>query len=455
MPPNGQLELVFLRDASVYDGRFANNSWLQECPDPLTKLTWDNAAIMSPATARSLNVSDESVVKLQVGQASLEVAVYKMPGWADGVIGLALGYGRTAAGSVGGLSEQAVAPVGVNAYSLRSSQAMFVAAALNVERTSARYPLSVTQDHHAIDAVGLRERARRVPILVREGSLAEYVAQPNFAQHLGHPPESPESLWQELPYEGHRWGMSIDLSKCIGCNACVVACQAENNVPVVGKAQVKRGREMHWIRVDRYFQGNAEQPAEIEVALQPVACHHCELAPCEQVCPVAATVHSSEGLNDMVYNRCIGTRYCGNNCPYKVRRFNYFNYHKDLKDPSREITKMVYNPDVTVRSRGVMEKCTYCVQRIQATKIQTKNAGEAITDGTIQTACQQACPAQAIVFGDLADPKSQVGQYRQDSRSYAMLAELNIEPRTTYMAKIRNPHPDLVTSAPAPESGHA
>ena len=306
------------------------------------------------------------------------------------------------------------------------------------------YPLSVTQDHHAIDAVGLQERARRVPILMREAALDEYLAHPDFAQHMGHEPESLESMWQELPYEGHRWGMSIDLSKCIGCNACVVACQAENNVPVVGKAQVKRGREMHWIRVDRYFQGDAEKPEEIEVAMQPVACHHCELAPCEQVCPVAATVHSSEGLNDMVYNRCIGTRYCGNNCPYKVRRFNYFNYHKDLKDPSREITKMVYNPDVTVRSRGVMEKCTYCVQRIQAAKIDARNAGKAIADGTIQHGLPAGLPDPGdCVWRPGRRSSRRSPQCRQDARSYGMLAELNIKPRTTYMAKIRNPHPDL------------
>ena len=403
LPANGTIELIFLRDASLLDGRFANNSWLQECPDPLTKLTWDNAAIMSPATAKALGTMDEMVVQLQAGDQSLDISTHVMPGWADGVIGVALGYGRKAAGSVGGLADEGAASVGVDVYPLRTSQSPFVNAAVTAKSTSRRYPLSTTQDHHAIDVVGLKERARRVPILVREGSLTEYLAHDDFAQHIGHVPESLESMWQELPFTDHRWGMSIDLSKCIGCNACVVACQAENNVPVVGKAQIKRGREMHWIRVDRYFQGEVDDPQSIKVSMQPVACHHCELAPCEQVCPVAATVHSSEGLNDMVYNRCIGTRYCGNNCPYKVRRFNYFNYHKDLNDPSRETAKMVYNPEVTVRARGVMEKCTYCVQRIQAVKIQTKNAREPIADGSIQTACQQACPAQAIVFGDLAD----------------------------------------------------
>lgn len=451
MPANGQLELVFLQDASVYDGRFANSSWLQECPDPLTKVTWDNAAIMSPATAKSLGLSHESRARLQAGERSIEAPVYVMPGWADGVVGIALGYGRVAAGSVGGLAELDVAPVGVNVYALRCTTSMYTVPALTVERLPGRYPLSVTQDHHAIDVVGLKERARRVPLLVREAPLSEYLAQPDFVRHIGDDPESPKSLWDEWQYPGHRWGMSIDLSKCIGCNACVVACQAENNVPVVGKAQVAHGREMHWIRIDRYFQGNADNPDEIEVAMQPLTCHHCELAPCEQVCPVAATVHSREGLNDMVYNRCIGTRYCANNCPYKVRRFNYFNYHKDLNDPTREVTKMVFNPDVTVRVRGVMEKCTYCVQRIQAVKIETRNAGEAVPDGAVRPACQQVCPAQAIVFGDLADPKSQVSQCRQDARSYGLLAELNTKPRTTYMAKIRNPHPDLQAVLPTAE----
>ncbi len=442
LPKNGALELVFCRDASVYDGRFANNGWLQECPDPLTKLTWDNAALVGSATAKMLGVSSQTLATLKLGGMLLKVPVYVMPGQAEGSIALALGYGRTAAGLVGGLSDAEVPAVGVNSYLLRGSQAMYVATGLTVEATGESHRLAVTQDHFAIDKVGVHERARRVPILVREAPLDEYLKHPDFAQHVEHVPAL-ESMWSEHVYEGHRWGMSIDLTKCIGCNACVVACQAENNIPVVGKDQVLRGREMHWIRVDRYFKGDAERPENVEVAMQPLACHHCELAPCEQVCPVAATVHSSEGLNDMVYNRCIGTRYCGNNCPYKVRRFNYLNFHEELKDANREISKMVFNPDVTVRVRGVMEKCTYCVQRIQAVKIDARNHGRPIDDGQVVTACQQACPAQAIVFGDLADSQSQVARSQQDSRSYALLAELNIKPRTTYLAKVRNPHPDL------------
>ncbi len=449
-PENGQLELVFCRDASVYDGRFGNNGWLQECPDPLTKLTWDNAALIGPATAKMLKVASQTMATLKLSGHELTVPVYVMPGQAEGSVAIALGYGRTAAGLVGGLEDENIPAVGVNVYPLRTSKAMYIADGLTVEPRGEKYRLAVTQDHFAIDTVGMQERARRIPVLVREASLEQYKEHPDFAQHMAHVPHL-ESMWKEHEYDGHRWGMSIDLSKCIGCNACVVACQAENNVPVVGKEQVLRGREMHWIRVDRYFKGESEAAENVEVVMQPVACHHCELAPCEQVCPVAATVHSSEGLNDMVYNRCIGTRYCANNCPYKVRRFNYFNYHKELEDANREISKMMYNPEVTVRSRGVMEKCTYCVQRIQAVKIEAKNAGAPIRDGEIVTACQQACPTQAIVFGDLADKDAQVAGCQQDTRSYAMLAELNIKPRTAYLAKIRNPHPDLVSDSGEPE----
>jgi molybdopterin-containing oxidoreductase family iron-sulfur binding subunit len=447
-PANGDFELVFGRDASVWDGRFANLSWLQECPDPMTKLTWGNAAILSPATAEALGCQDGTLLTVQAGDRQVEIPAYVMPGQADGSIAVSLGYGREAAGVVGGSRDEQVDPVGVNVYPLRTSSSMHLVAKVSVTPGIATYPLASTQDHHAIDTVGYQRREQQVGQLVREAPLEHYREHPDFAQHMGHHPPL-ESLWQELSYDGHRWGMSIDLNKCIGCHACVVACQAENNVPVVGKEQVLRGREMHWIRVDRYFQGQAEDPNQVQVAMQPMACQQCELAPCEAVCPVAATVHSHEGLNDMVYNRCIGTRYCANNCPYKVRRFNYFNYHRDLEDANREIGKMLFNPEVTVRSRGVMEKCTYCVQRIQAVKIDKKNQRQPIPDGAIQTACQQACPSQAIVFGDLADSNAQVSRLVHDDRAYAILAELNVKPRTTYMAKIRNPHPDLATAAAA------
>jgi molybdopterin-containing oxidoreductase family iron-sulfur binding subunit len=362
-----------------------------------------------------------------------------MAGQAPGSIGIALGYGRTAAGTVGGNLAEDIEPVGVNANQIRTAQGMLLASGAQVAATGRPHKLATTQDHHAIDTVGMQEVERRVGELVRETTLDHYREHPDFAQHLVHHPPL-ESLWQEPSSDGYAWGMSIDLNKCTGCNACMVACQAENNVPVVGKDQVARGREMHWIRVDRYFRGAEDDP---QVVHQPLACHHCELAPCEQVCPVAATVHSHEGLNDMAYNRCIGTRYCANNCPYKVRRFNYFNFTKGLKAPDRQLVQLVVNPEVTVRSRGVMEKCTYCVQRIQNAKIEAKNNQRPLRDGEIMTACQQACPAQAIEFGDLNNPQTRVARAHQDPRAYALLGELNVKPRTKYLARIRNPHPAL------------
>jgi molybdopterin-containing oxidoreductase family iron-sulfur binding subunit len=360
--------------------------------------------------------------------------VWIVPGQADGIVAVWLGYGRTVAGRVG-------TGVGVDAYRLRTADGPHLAGRASVERIGGRHAIAQTQDHGTM--------AGR-PI-VREATLDHFREEPHFAKEaVEHPPLA--SPWQEPSYDaGHQWGMSIDLNTCVGCNACVVACQSENNVPVVGPEQVRNGREMHWLRVDRYFSGpgselvdglgggNERRLEDPQVVFQPVPCMHCENAPCEQVCPVAATVHDSEGLNTMVYNRCIGTRYCSNNCPYKVRRFNFFNFTKDTP----EIAKMVNNPDVTVRSRGVMEKCTYCIQRINAAKIDAKLAGRTVADGDVVTACQQACPAGAIVFGDLRDPESRVSQLKAQDRDYVLLAELNNKPRTTYLAKLRNPHPAL------------
>jgi MoCo/4Fe-4S cofactor protein with predicted Tat translocation signal len=435
----GDIEVVFCPDAAVYDGRFANNGWLQETPRFLSKLTWDNAALLSPATAERLGVQHGELIRLTAGDQSLEIAAFVLPGQAEGSIGVALGYGRTAAGMVGGSEAAGIAPVGVNANRLRTSDGMFFRTGVSVTGTGQTYPLATTQDHHAIDRVGMEETGRRTGLLIREADLEYFQAHPDFAQHMVHHPPL-KSLWTEFSFDGYAWGMSIDLNKCIGCNACMLACQSENNVPVVGKEQVSRNREMHWIRVDRYFSGDLDDPQAVH---QPVACHHCELAPCEQVCPVAATVHSDEGLNDMVYNRCIGTRYCGNNCPFKVRRFNYFDYTKPVTTPGRELVQLSLNPEVTVRSRGVMEKCTYCVQRIQNGKIDARAQRRPLQDGEILTACQQACPTQAIEFGDVNQPASLVAQAHANPRAYALLAELNIKPRTYYLARIRNPHPAL------------
>jgi molybdopterin-containing oxidoreductase family iron-sulfur binding subunit len=471
-----EMELAFAFDAKVGDGRFANLGWLQEVPDVATKVTWDNALLMSPATARSLGFKQGDMAKVTVGAASMEAAVWALPGHADNCATIALGYGRGEAG--GRIANGA----GFNAYPLRTTTALGGSKA-SISKTGSTYAFAHTQDHGAADALianvptdGIQAR---LPSLVRESSLANYKAHPDFARHVGHVAHR-LSLWEESNLDGakYRWAMTIDLSTCTGCSACVVACQAENNVPIVGKAMVARGREMHWIRIDRYFRGKSvDNPSGF--AVQPLACMHCENAPCEQVCPVAATVHDEQGINVMVYNRCIGTRYCSNNCPYKVRRFNFFDYQKRTPDREEGFLKvgldyykdipnsdypidekpdawsrMQHNPDVTVRSRGVMEKCSFCMQRIQEAKIRAKNAWAkaggvdsgretwSVEDGAVITACQQACPTQAIVFGDLNDPKSRVSQMVKSQLSYELLEELNTKPRVKYLARVKNPGVD-------------
>lgn len=421
----GEIEITFRPSYCVFDGRFANNGWLQVNPDPMTKLTWDNAALISPKLAESKKIRSGDVVGVSAGGDSVKIPAFVLPGQPENTITLVLGYGRKRAGRVG-------SGVGVDVYPLRKSGSLHFASGADVRKTGKRKKLAATQDHHAIDVekLGSREKERRLGELTREATLGEYKEHPDFAKHKVHHPPL-ESLWREHEYDGHKWAMSIDLNSCIGCGACQIACQAENNIPVVSKDEVARGREMQWIRVDRYFSGDIHSP---RVLHQPVTCHHCENAPCEQVCPVAATVHSSEGLNEMVYNRCVGTKYCANNCPYKVRRFNFFNNHKNMT----EVEKLGMNPDVTVRSRGVMEKCSFCVQRIQEVKINAKNEGRAIVDGEVVPACAQACPAKAITFGDLNDPSSRVKKAFDHNRSYGMLAELNVKPRLEYMAKVRN-----------------
>jgi MoCo/4Fe-4S cofactor protein with predicted Tat translocation signal len=418
--PAGGMEVTFVASASVYDGRFANNAWLQEAPDPISKLVWDNAALVSPSTAQQLNVANGDVVAIKLGRASIEIPVLIQPGHADQSVTLPLGYGRQKCGRVG-------KGVGTDVYPIRTTAGFGLAAGAAVTKTGKTHKLATTQEHFAMEGR---------PI-VREATLADFLKNPKFVEE-GEAKEQIESLYGERKYDtGYQWGMSIDLSSCIGCNACLVACVAENNIPVVGKDQVSRGREMHWIRMDRYYVGDVNDP---QLVTQPLPCQQCENAPCENVCPVAATIHSPEGLNDMAYNRCVGTRYCANNCPYKVRRFNFLNWHKG----EAEVQKMVYNPDVTVRMRGVMEKCNYCVQRIEETRITANADGRrAIRDGEIKTACQQTCPADAIVFGNINDPTSRVAKLKKQERDYALLGDLDVRPRTTYLAKLTNPNPEL------------
>jgi molybdopterin-containing oxidoreductase family iron-sulfur binding subunit len=413
------LEIVFQPDPTIWDGSFANNGWLQELPKPVTKLTWDTAVLVSPATARRLGIAGDEVVEVRYRDAALRAPVWVLPGQADESVAITFGYGRTRGGRVG-------RGVGVNAYALRTSDAPWFGGSVQIAGTGERYQLVSTQQHFAMDGRDL----------VRVGTIDEFNNHPRFATETSDEPGPADSLYPGYAYKGHAWGLTVDLNACVGCSACVVACQAENNVPVVGKAEVARGREMHWIRIDRYFEGDQDDPNFYH---EPVMCMHCENAPCELVCPVGATVHSDEGLNQMVYNRCVGTRYCSNNCPYKVRRFNFFQY-SDWDTPS---LKGLRNPDVTVRSRGVMEKCTYCVQRINGAKIQAEKENRPIRDGEIVTACQAVCPTQAIVFGDLNDAGSRVAALRADPRNYGLLTDLNTRPRTTYLARLRNPNPRL------------
>jgi MoCo/4Fe-4S cofactor protein with predicted Tat translocation signal len=415
-------EIVFRPDPHIFDGRFANNGWLQELPKPITTLTWDNAAIISPRTAERLNLQNEDLVDLEYRGRKVRAPIWLQPGHADDSVTVHLGFGRTSAGRVGN-------GVGFNAYALRTSDAPLFAAGVEIVKVGAKFPLAATQNHHAMEG-----RA-----IVIAGNIEEYRKNPAFAKEAAEEPPKELTIYPGFKYEGYAWGMAIDQTACVGCNACMIACQAENNIPVVGKEQVLMRRVMHWIRVDSYYQGGIDNP---ETYFQPLPCMHCENAPCELVCPVQATNHSSEGLNDMVYNRCVGTRYCSNNCPYKVRRFNFFLY-SDWSTPSLKLQR---NPDVSVRSRGVMEKCTYCVQRINEAKIDAEKDGRKVRDGEIQTACQQVCPTQAIVFGDINDPASRVARLKGEQLNYSLLAEVNTRPRTTYLAALRNPNPEIEAS---------
>lgn len=475
---SGDIEAVFLPDPTIYDGRYANNGWLQELPKPLTKLTWDNAVIMSPNTAKKLSVADEAMVSLTVGDRSVKAPVYIQPGHSDDVVTLHLGYGRTKGGKV-------MPGTGFDFAQLRTSTSPGFAP-VTIAKDSGSYSLASTQLHHSMEGRDI----------VREGTLAHYKENPSLHHEEGHAEEAGfYNLTEEWAKENPdlpQWGMTIDLTSCVGCNACAIACQAENNIPTVGKIEAQRHRQMHWIRIDRYYrvaeghenrdldtgsmklwnfepvrQANlsgpirddaAMNPNNVTTVFQPIPCMHCEVAPCEPVCPVEATLHSKDGLNQMVYNRCVGTRYCSNNCPYKVRRFNYYNYQHGQDDPGlmkpygqrnflgeedKPTLKLLNNPDVTVRSRGVMEKCTYCVHRINEARIAAKKDGVDLKDGSIKTACQQACPTGAIQFGNIADPNSKVSATKKNPRNYSLLSEVGTKPRTTYLGRVRNPNATL------------
>ncbi len=425
-------EINFRRDPSIYDGRFSNNAWLQELPKPLSKLTWDNPVLMSPAMADRLKLKSKDVVEIELQGKKLPMAVWIQAGHPDHSVTVYLGYGRRRAGRTG-------TGFGFDTYQLRNSAIAWFTTGVNIRPTGGFYQLASTQGYQTMDTgVGARP-------LVRHADVEEYKKNPQFAQE--EVAKSPFTLYPTLPgfdysKNPYAWGMAIDMNACVGCNNCIIACQSENNIAVVGKEQTNKGRHLHWLRIDTYYQGDRETP---DAYFQPVPCMQCEDAPCELVCPVGATVHSTEGLNDMVYNRCVGTRYCSNNCPYKVRRFNFLRF-QDWDTPQY---KMMRNPNVSVRSRGVMEKCTYCVQRITQHRVDAETASVRedrdirVQDGELQTACQQSCPANAIIFGNINDPNSKVAKLKANPRNYGLLDDLNTRPRTTYLAAVRNPNPEL------------
>ncbi len=429
-PASNTFEVNFRLDPTIHDGQFANNGWLQELPKTMTKLTWDNAAFFSPRDARNLRLENSmgssggdfevDVVELELAGRKIKAPAWILPGQPDGVVTLHLGYGRTRAGHVG-------TATGFNANLIRNTGTPWNATGLIVRSTAERYVMAQTQTHHSMEGWNL----------VHETTFDEYREHPDYIHEEEPPTPRDLSLFPNWPYNGYAWGLAIDLNSCVGCSACTVACQSENNIPVVGKEQVMMSREMHWIRIDRYFTGSGDNPNGS--VFQPVPCMHCENAPCEVVCPVGATVHSAEGTNDMVYNRCVGTRYCSNNCPYKVRRFNFLLFN----DWTSASLKLLRNPEVTVRSRGIMEKCTYCIQRIQNAKIESEKENRLVRDGEIVTACQSACPADAITFGNINDPNSKVAKLKASKRNYSLLDDLNTRPRTTYLSVLRNPNPAL------------
>jgi molybdopterin-containing oxidoreductase family iron-sulfur binding subunit len=451
----GQYEIVFRLDPHVHDGRFANNSWLQETPKPINKITWDNFAIVSLNTANKLGIppKDEpyldfaKMIRLTNEGREITMPVWVQPGHPDNSVTVYLGYGRKRAGNVGN-------GLGFDAYTIRGANTPFIATEnVKLEAGEGEYRLAATQEHFNLDVSGIETKAfikqdedLTARHIVRAAKLEEYKQDPQLFHHLGHKPGRELTLYPNWDYNGYAWGMTIDMNACIGCNACVVACASENNIAMVGKEMVIKGRTMLWLRIDTYFRGGTANP---QVYFQPMMCQHCENAPCEVVCPVNATVHDAEGLNVQVYNRCVGTRYCANNCPYKVRRFNYLLYG-DWDTPS---LKNARNPEVTVRSRGVMEKCTFCVQRIMNAKIEAEKQDRKVRDGEILTACQSACPTEAIIFGDTNDKESRVAKLKQEPRSYDVLADLNTRPRTSYLGVVTNPNPELGGAQEGRKSG--